>query len=138
MSTKKRDRWASDSDDESAKPSKPSKSKEGKSKKKGGTEAAAPVTAPVTRVSTMDPLAGAKPLHIPLLHGCRSVEVYERLNHIDEGTYGVVFRARDKETGEICAVKQVVLMSPIRVLDFLVPLPCLFIIPGKIEQHCDH
>ncbi|KAG8928399.1 hypothetical protein FRC03_012361 [Tulasnella sp. 419] len=37
---------------------------------------------------------------------CRSVHVYERLNHIEEGSYGVVYRARDKETGEIVALKK--------------------------------
>jgi hypothetical protein len=35
------------------------------------------------------------------LQGCRSVYNYERLNHIEEGSYGVVSRARDKETGEM-------------------------------------
>ena len=43
----------------------------------------------------------------PLVHGCRSVENYERLNRIDEGTYGVVFRARCKLSGAIVALKQV-------------------------------
>ncbi|EPQ28963.1 uncharacterized protein PFL1_03253 [Pseudozyma flocculosa PF-1] len=38
--------------------------------------------------------------------GCRSVYCYERLNHIEEGSYGVVFRARDKQTGEIVALKK--------------------------------
>mmetsp|Transcript_40830 Transcript_40830/g.66201 ORF Transcript_40830/g.66201 Transcript_40830/m.66201 type:complete len:499 (+) Transcript_40830:82-1578(+) len=38
---------------------------------------------------------------------CRSVDCFERLNRIDEGTYGVVYRARDKETGEIVALKKV-------------------------------
>ena len=38
----------------------------------------------------------------PLLAGCRSVYNYERLNHIEEGSYGVVSRARDKETGDMC------------------------------------
>jgi len=34
--------------------------------------------------------------HNPLLSGCRSVyDSYERLNRIDEGTYGVVWKARD-------------------------------------------
>lgn len=40
--------------------------------------------------------------------GCRRVEaVYERLNTIDEGTYGVVHRARNKKTGEVVALKKV-------------------------------
>lgn len=43
----------------------------------------------------------------PTIQGCRSVYCYERLNHIEEGSYGVVFRARDKETGEIVALKKI-------------------------------
>ncbi|KAM2699432.1 hypothetical protein EV1_038309 [Malus domestica] len=43
---------------------------------------------------------------INMLQGCRSVFEYEKLNHISEGTYGVVFRARDKNTGEIVALKK--------------------------------
>ena len=31
----------------------------------------------------------------------------ERLGRIDEGTYGVVFKARDRGTGEVVALKQV-------------------------------
>lgn len=44
---------------------------------------------------------------INMLHGCRSVDEFERLNKIDEGTYGVVYRARDKLTGDIVALKKV-------------------------------
>ncbi|KAK8970364.1 Cyclin-dependent kinase G-2 [Platanthera guangdongensis] len=44
---------------------------------------------------------------INMLQGCRSVDDFERLNKIDEGTYGVVYRARDKVTGEIVALKKV-------------------------------
>lgn len=29
------------------------------------------------------------------------------MNHIEEGSYGVVFRARDKDTGEIVALKKI-------------------------------
>ncbi|KAG0223062.1 kinase-like domain-containing protein [Mortierella sp. GBAus27b] len=42
----------------------------------------------------------------PVLTGCRSVENYEKLNRISEGTYGVVYRARDRLTGEIVALKK--------------------------------
>lgn len=42
-----------------------------------------------------------------MLAGCRSVFEYEQLNRIDEGTYGVVFRARDKKTGVVYALKKV-------------------------------
>ncbi|XP_072950127.1 cyclin-dependent kinase G-2 [Typha angustifolia] len=44
---------------------------------------------------------------INMLQGCRSVDEFERLNKINEGTYGVVYRARDKKTGEIVALKKV-------------------------------
>eukprot|EP01018_Ginkgo_biloba_P031574 Gb_15109 [translate_table: standard] len=44
---------------------------------------------------------------IDMLQGCRNVDEFERLNKIDEGTYGVVFRARDKKSGEIVALKKV-------------------------------
>ena len=42
----------------------------------------------------------------PAIQSCRSVYEYERLNHIEEGSYGVVFRAREKSTGEIVALKK--------------------------------
>ncbi|KAG8365936.1 hypothetical protein BUALT_Bualt17G0023800 [Buddleja alternifolia] len=44
---------------------------------------------------------------VNMLRGCRSVDEFDRLNKIDEGTYGVVFRAKDKKTGEIVALKKV-------------------------------
>ncbi|KAL0447228.1 UNVERIFIED_CONTAM: Cyclin-dependent kinase G-2 [Sesamum latifolium] len=44
---------------------------------------------------------------VNMLQGCRSVDEFERLNKIDEGTYGVVYRARDKKTGEIVALKKI-------------------------------
>ncbi|CAA0818355.1 Protein kinase superfamily protein [Striga hermonthica] len=44
---------------------------------------------------------------VNMLQGCRSVDEFERLNKIDEGTYGVVYRAKDKRTGEIVALKKV-------------------------------
>jgi len=37
----------------------------------------------------------------------RSVEEFERLNMVDEGTFGTVFRARDPASGRIYALKQV-------------------------------
>ncbi|EJU04036.1 Pkinase-domain-containing protein [Dacryopinax primogenitus] len=42
----------------------------------------------------------------PPIAPCRSVYTYERLNHIEEGSYGVVFRARDRDTGDIVALKK--------------------------------
>ncbi|KAJ2514436.1 hypothetical protein H4217_005758 [Coemansia sp. RSA 1939] len=40
------------------------------------------------------------------LASCRPIDqCYERLNRIEEGTYGIVYRARDLKTGEIVALK---------------------------------
>ena len=43
--------------------------------------------------------------HPPIIPA-RSVFSYERLNQIEEGSYGVVFRARDTQTGDIVALKK--------------------------------
>lgn len=42
-----------------------------------------------------------------LFDGCRSVEEFQRLDRIDEGTYGVVYRARDMSSKEVVALKRV-------------------------------
>lgn len=42
-----------------------------------------------------------------MLAACRSVDAYERLSKISEGTYGVVYKARDKGTGRVVALKKV-------------------------------
>jgi serine/threonine protein kinase len=39
----------------------------------------------------------------------RPVESYEKLNRIGEGTYGTVYRAIDKRTNELVALKKVIL-----------------------------
>jgi cell division cycle 2-like protein len=56
--------------------------------------------------------------HNPLIHGCRSVDCYERINFISQGTYGVVFKAKSKETGELVALKQVKLGDEVRRVGF--------------------
>jgi serine/threonine protein kinase len=38
--------------------------------------------------------------------GCRAVTCFEKLDRIGEGTYGTVYRARDKETNLIVALKK--------------------------------
>jgi cell division cycle 2-like protein len=56
---------------------------------------------PVRRVVPPPP----KPI-VPTLHSCRHVDNYEKLNRIEEGAYGIVFRARDRKTGDIVALKK--------------------------------
>lgn len=46
------------------------------------------------------------PKAYPYLKECRHVDCFERLNHIEEGSYGIVFRARDKESDEVVALKK--------------------------------
>lgn len=46
------------------------------------------------------------PSYFPALRGCRSVEEFQCLNRIEEGTYGVVYRAKDKRTSEVVALKR--------------------------------
>nr|CAI5848539.1 unnamed protein product [Callosobruchus analis] len=46
------------------------------------------------------------PPYFPAVQGCRSVEEFQCLNRIEEGTYGVVYRARDKRTEDIVALKR--------------------------------
>eukprot|EP00959_Pyramimonas_sp_CCMP1952_P087289 1826223-Pyramimonas_sp.AAC.1 len=44
---------------------------------------------------------------INMLECCRQIDEFERLNRIDEGAYGVVYRARDKLSGDVLALKKV-------------------------------
>lgn len=46
------------------------------------------------------------PNYYPAIQGCRSVEEFQCLNRIEEGTYGVVYRARDKKTSDVVALKR--------------------------------
>jgi cell division cycle 2-like protein len=50
----------------------------------------------------------SKLLQFPTSHfdHCRDVEEYELLNNIEEGSYGMVSRARTKNTGEVVALKR--------------------------------
>lgn len=47
----------------------------------------------------------------PAWQPCRSVERFDRLNHIEEGSYGYVSRAKEEATGEIVAIKKLKLDS---------------------------
>ncbi|CAL0325300.1 unnamed protein product [Lupinus luteus] len=42
-----------------------------------------------------------------MFQSCRSICEYEMIKKINEGTYGVVYKARDKKTGEVVAIKKV-------------------------------
>ena len=42
-----------------------------------------------------------------ILGNTKWVEEYEKINIIGEGTYGTVYKARNKKTGQLCALKKV-------------------------------
>ncbi|CAG2163465.1 unnamed protein product [Oppiella nova] len=53
-----------------------------------------------------DEMSSDLPDYYPAIQGCRSVEEFQCINRIEEGTYGVVYRARDKRTNETVALKR--------------------------------
>ena len=58
---------------------------------------------------------GASPRRLPEAYSkapvmgtrCRSVDAFEKIHKIDEGTFGVVYKARDRKSGDVVALKQV-------------------------------
>lgn len=63
----------------------------------------------VTSDEVISPMTG-KPLKIPqdeIFGCCRDVSDFQKLNRIGEGTYGIVYRARDTKTKEIVALKKI-------------------------------
>ena len=46
------------------------------------------------------------PPYLPSINGCRSVEEFQFLSRVGEGSYGVVYRGRDKKTLEMVALKK--------------------------------
>lgn len=43
------------------------------------------------------------------MHAARAVSTFDKLNRIGEGTYSVVYRARDQRSGDIVALKRVIM-----------------------------
>ncbi len=91
-------------EDERAKSGDDIKGKEGETAMNGGTASKQTSSFLARRYSVKRPRGIP---HNPLLHGCQSVEAYEQIEFIAQGTYGIVFKARGNETGEIVAVKRV-------------------------------
>lgn len=74
----------------------------------GGQEKTDPSSMTQRRGCMFD-LRTGKPFEIPekdQFGRCRFVSEFEKLNRIGEGTYGIVYRARDTKTGEIVALKK--------------------------------
>lgn len=52
-----------------------------------------------TQENEKNALIDSLPVYFPAISGCRSVVEFDCMNRIEEGTYGVVYRAKDKRTG---------------------------------------
>ncbi|EDW74516.1 uncharacterized protein Dwil_GK21358 [Drosophila willistoni] len=66
--------------------------------------------APITRKGFLMSLNTGQPLAIPdcnVYGSCRPVAEFEKLNRVGEGSYGIVYRARDTRNNEIVALKKV-------------------------------
>lgn len=59
------------------------------------------------------------PKYFPGLLGCRSVDEYHCMNRIEEGSYGIVYKAKEKRTGVcfefVLLVMNVVTLSQTRL-----------------------
>jgi cell division cycle 2-like protein len=97
----KKSRWATE--DEEEKEVQEKQERKPKHQKQSHTPAQ-PISKAVRNVIMQTEKPAPKPY--PYLRQCRHVDSFERLNHIEEGSYGIVFRARDKETDEVVALKK--------------------------------
>ncbi|KII93244.1 hypothetical protein PLICRDRAFT_171027 [Plicaturopsis crispa FD-325 SS-3] len=106
--SRKRSKWDED-DEEIAVPQQPLPKRRAKSKPVKAADPPTPArtSAPPTTLQRPSYSIYVPPrTHHPPIIPSRSVYCYERLNQIEEGSYGVVFRARDKQTGDIVALKK--------------------------------
>lgn len=118
MSSVKRSRWDEDSDESDGGRAKAKALKKSKKEGKKAEQAKAAIEPEASKASDGQPSSSSVPASssikkkvgrkeaVPSIP-CRSVENYERLNFIDQGTYGMVFRAKCLETNEVYALKQV-------------------------------
>lgn len=52
-------------------------------------------------------LTECRPSRKAMLGACRSVQEFEKLNRVGEGTYGIVYRARDTKSKNVVALKRI-------------------------------
>ncbi|XP_017783565.1 PREDICTED: cyclin-dependent kinase 10 isoform X2 [Nicrophorus vespilloides] len=67
-------------------------------------------SAPITKKGVLTSFKTGKTMSIPdsdVLGRCRFVSEFEKLNRIGEGTYGIVYRAKDTVSDKIVALKKV-------------------------------
>ncbi|VEN59056.1 unnamed protein product [Callosobruchus maculatus] len=79
-------------------------------KKSPQMECGSEPSAPITKKGILTSFLTGKPMNIPesdILGRCRFVSEFEKLNRIGEGTYGIVYRAKDTTSEKIVALKKV-------------------------------
>ncbi|KAJ7102238.1 Pkinase-domain-containing protein [Mycena belliarum] len=103
--SRKRSKWDEDEDEPSL-PQNPPPKRRTKQKPAQGSTSVTPTPPPQPYISQLHSHYVPPRTHHPPIMPSRSVYCYERLNQIEEGSYGVVFRARDKQTGDIVALKK--------------------------------
>lgn len=112
--SRKRSRWDTD-EDNTPQVDNPVPKRRAKSKATAPNETPTPERVATPPLQSQSFIGRPRPPHSryvpprtdhPPFTPSRSVYCYERLNSIEEGSYGVVFRARDKETGDIVALKK--------------------------------
>ncbi|KAI0094714.1 Pkinase-domain-containing protein [Irpex rosettiformis] len=114
--SRKRSRWDADDPPESVeKGFQQTAKRRAKSRQPKETNTTDENPIPLTNNLQVKPIRSKHPSHSiyvpprtlhPPITPSRSVYCYERLNSIEEGSYGVVFRAKDKQTGDIVALKK--------------------------------
>jgi cell division cycle 2-like protein len=105
---KKRSKWESDDDENQTATAKPARRQREKRKKAAKQPPPAEITHwPASNGPLPDQYHPPKPSPGPSIVSCGSVdELYKKLNRIEEGTYGVVYRAHHLPTGDIVALKK--------------------------------
>lgn len=106
--SRKRSKWDEDSEEDQAfrQHQQPLPKRRAKVKSIKNDQTPTPPRQPIVPVRPTHSIYVPPRTHHPPILPSRSVYCYERLNQIEEGSYGVVFRARDKQTGDIVALKK--------------------------------
>ena len=69
-------------------------------------EESVPVSSQDEKMETPEPIL-SPPLIEPVIHMCRSVNKYRKIARLNEGSYGIVYKAQNIETNEVIALKRV-------------------------------
>ena len=110
--SRKRSKWDTADEEEAGTPYTPPQPAKRRTKTRTATPESDHRTSPIPSTSSSRPPAAQHSVYAPprTLHPSitpsRSVYSYERLNQIEEGSYGIVYRARERESGEIVALKK--------------------------------